>query len=92
MIPLRGSTLQLGRKARAVPRDPGIRLRDPAAKGPNMLREQWLVLIGEQRIGWTECLIHKATEALDGQRWKGWTFQATAAVAGSRKEALEGQG
>lgn len=49
---LRGSTLQLGRKAGAVPRNPGVRHRDLATKGPSVLREQWLVQIrgAEDRV------------------------------------------
>lgn len=34
----------------------------------------------------------KAREELDGRKWKGRAFQAAVAVAGSRKEAVEGQG
>lgn len=38
------------------------------------------------------CLGHKATEELDGQRWKERAFQAPAAVAGSRKGLWGWQG
>lgn len=37
-------------------------------------------------------LSRKRGEGLDGQRWKARTLEVTAAVAGSRQGALEGQG